>query len=176
MKLYKIYKTNEDHDLFLYALTNEKNKFKEFKEMRNHDLFIFTDPVEVTRQEYADFANANRDNVLDYFKIATKGVDDGVICIKYVEILATQEEFLTLKDIDTGSEIGYLFETADTNISYICFNKKIRKALKLLQFDSFYKLFSRVPVIDEREDDYEAPNFETDEFSVFATNYRTYFK
>ena len=169
MKIWRFYKVpekdikNKSYDL--YAITNNKDKAKRFQAERNMKRFI----KRVSNEDddmYAKLANDNLDCVLDDFMMETRDIyPNGLIGHKSVSVLCTNYEVQVAKEEgETASEIT-LEEFWSHVLNYNAYKKKIRDALRVLEYVKYYKLYT-LPFdtyIDPADDDYAAPSISIDE-------------
>lgn len=109
MKIWKFYKIDEDKPK-LYAITGVKEYAKEFKEIRNMNIFK-VEKEDVDKELYTKFINANRAAYLEHHLLWTQSSDkDNRMKGDYIEVLLTQSEkdFITEKvDLIMG-EFDYM--------------------------------------------------------------------
>lgn len=183
MKVYKFFKIPSDGDdretcledkYILYAITNNKEYAKRFKEDRNMDKFIYQVNKDVTKEEYSSMCNENRGAVLMVHTLDT--VKDGKhtkndliqkqVLITYWEKQLIEEPLLPIDDENMWSQMPFPF----------IFKKKYIKALRTLQYVTFYKLMTasnisyelaeRLHANEDEDDDYSAPSIVYDELMV----------
>ena len=186
MKLYKFFKIPEENEkddidlerkYVLYAITNDKKMAERFKKDRNMKKFILKVHEDITKEEYMDICNDHeaRSSVLEYHELMTvfdnKHTKANAVNAK---VLMTNWEWQIVKDVDVFNE-----EIWSVMPYPLIFKKKYVEALDILEYISFYKLFTieRVPYefiekINDaiNEDDYAAPNILNDEVAVFIQN------
>lgn len=179
MKLWKYYlipeKDVEKRTYRLYAFTNKKEFAERFEEERSEKHFIYAKPVEIEKDEWVKFAKENRDKLLDYHGFETKGEIDGRYVISTVKILCTDSEFSQSNSESVEEEICDVV-TITNMPSYKIFNKKIIKALRLIQFTKYYKLMSANAYLMENDDDYSAPEFSVDELACYIKLFHYLYK
>ena len=180
MKLYKFYykadisgicvnidnnksKSTDDyikHKYPLYAFTNNKKIFKEFKLERNMDSFIII-KSDIDDEDYEEYAKANRDALLDIVILKTLD-DNNKICD--LEFAITSYEQIVIDDLS----IEYLMP--DEFVPYLIFNKEIVKALKTLEYPFFESAYGGM-VLEEDYDDYNQPEIATNEFEILYSQF-----
>lgn len=180
MKLWTFYYINKDmlnkdgvyetgYDLF--AFTNNKEYALMFIETRDASKFIIR-KHKVTKEEYTAYANEHLGKKLDLYKVSIrdngKHTTEGVIP---VDILMTYDEHAYIDEPafvveDPGFWDGAAFP--------FVFKDKYVKALDGFEYVKLFKFFKNMfdmdPVytqfLNENEDDYEAPDFTLDPFTL----------
>lgn len=180
MKLWTFYYINKDmlnkdgvyetgYDLL--AFTNNKEYALMFIETRDASKFIIR-KHKVTKEEYAEYANEHLGKKLDLYKVSIrdngKHTTEGVIP---VDILMTYDEHAYIDEPafiveDPGFWDGAAFP--------FVFKDKYIKALDGLEYIKLFKFFKNMfdmdPVytqfLNEKEDDYEAPDFTLDPLAL----------
>ena len=88
-----------------------------------------------------------------------------------MSVLITDIEYQTVKDSCNQSVIVEP-QWWNQNIgNYRIFNSKVIKALKVLDFFFFYKMFMDDEELEKKIDDYSAPDFYTDEFVILLSEF-----
>ena len=188
----------------LYAITSSKKFAKRFKSERDMTKFYVCDS-KMDREEYSKFANDNMNNILAEYKLDTIGIDNnGLITNDSVSVLMTAYE----QDVACNGEPMYLFSDPAfwNSVPYpTSFLPEIKKALQILEYNSFHKLFrysfnpydnfansngnylfpedrpaERID-LDKAHDedidvDYDAPNIMADQLAIFVSNFKRTFK
>ena len=181
MKIYKYYiipeEDSADRKYELYAFTSIKDYAERFELERDMKRFLKGDVTDIDKEDYMEFANNNRGNLLDEFSYESTGVkEDNSIVVDTVYVLSTYNEYQECKGDSAGDYIlaPDLFE----NAPYIkVFSKSIIKSLKVLEYSSLYKLLSTKPKLyDDNDDFYDAPMITIDEFNIFLNLYGKLFK
>jgi hypothetical protein len=202
MRVYRFYiiKDNERNGkkaYELYAVTKNKKFAKRFKQERDMKQF-FPRHSKMDDEDYAEYINTRPSHVLGIHKLDTTSVDaQGNICIKQVEVLATEFE----NDIATNTDVFGAMMTDDyfKGIPKIgLFKENIQDALMLLEFKALSKIYRQMnqfnlsqphkfveeqePVTyslfdEEYEDfDYDIPDFLADQLGIFVANFHITFK
>ena len=168
----------------LYALTDDKKLAKQFRAMRDMSKF-FECVSKMTKEEYAEFANKNRDKVLEkieyeHFK---KRHPDGTVEMEPVIIISTRYEY---EIMDSAKESTLCPD--ETGMEYFqhpeLFKDEYLDALNKLEYLKCWAVFARAdqlenihPVLDDLGvDDYAAPSFLYDEFEIFFKVFGDTFK
>lgn len=188
MKLYKFFKIPEENEkddvdleykYVLYAITNNKETAERFKKDRNMKKFIIKIHDDISKEEYADICNdpETRSSVLEYHELLTIFDDNHTRKnSKKSKVLMTNWEFQIVKDMDALDEYMWSFMPYP-----LIFGKKYVKALDILEYINFYKIFSveKLPInLLEKinnavcDDDYSAPNMVYDEVAIFINTIR----
>ena len=180
MKVYKFFKIpndNDDRDMYLedkyvlYAITNNKEYAKRFKEDRNMDKFIYQVNKGVTKEEYAQMCNENRGSVLMIHSVDTvmdkprvrKNIVEKKVLITYWEKQLIEEPMLPFENEEFWRHMP------PPHI----FKDKYVKALKKIEYITYYKLMNAPYMshnmankLSETDDDYSGPSIIYDELSV----------
>lgn len=165
----------------LYAITNDKNIAKEFRNTRNMKR-LYECSSKVSKEEYRIFANRNRSTVLDYYELIT-------VVHKYekkqktvkVNILMTMAEYQFVMDAVEDTDI--IFGEADFCSPYMrvanpaFFNRKILRMMDYLAYKQLYYMYRSGTYNDEidydggDDPDYDLPIMTIDEVEVFLTQF-----
>ena len=166
MKTWRVYRTFEDRDPQLVAWTDDKKMIKIYKSERNmKDLIIQSSDLD--DDELSDMKKECAMTYLDYHPFTTRVIlDDGVIDFSNKPIVTTMYEYIATTD---DTYIPGLDESAfdypllpDTK----CYSKPMRKALKQLEYDFWYRFNKNVA------EDYSTPDtIQVDELSIFIRNF-----
>lgn len=180
MKVWKYYlvpnKDSAKREYELYAFTNKKEYANKFEEDRDMKKFVKADVIDIDKEDYLDFANSNKDQLLDYYKYETKFVDENnTFDIGVVTVLSTYSEYAgcSREAVEDMLFDVSLFETIP---DYRMFTKDIKKSLRTLEFISMYKIMKNNPIMDDVDDDFAAPDVVPDEFKIFISLYQYLFK
>lgn len=203
MKVWKFYKnlTEEEYEAVqgtdlsledkypLYAFTNKKEYRDMFKSMRKKSRFIEME-AEMTKEEWIDFANNNRINMLDMYsfkeyKKKRKGREPQFKDVQVLSTWAEKEttnaclESLCTPDISNGGSMQY-------PINILVFKDEYIKALMVLGYIDYWKMYYESDVPEEEllkdlasigiDIDYSAPNVIYNEFTGFLNLYGDTFK
>ena len=174
-------KVHVEDKYVLYAITNDKNIAKEFRNTRNMKR-LYECSSKVSKEEYRIFANRNRSTVLDYYELIT-------VVNKYekkqktvkVNVLMTMSEYQFV--IDSVEDTGIIFGEADFCAPYMrvanpaFFNTKILRMMDYLAYKQLYYMYRSGQYIDEidydggDDPDYDLPIMTIDEVEVFITQF-----
>ena len=183
IKVWKFYlKPNDElahQKIYLYALTNKKELAKQFMKERNMDRFIIkTDKGD--KEDVLKFMrdNNNRGAILDIKEIYTKSTNGmSLIISTEVPVLLTQNEYEVIKDTDIDYQMNWVCMP-----NYKMFNKKIRDALRYLEYNNLYDFNKYVsceytPYNPSAPDmpEYASPDLSIDELGIFLRTYRDTF-
>ena len=158
--------------LTLYALTNNKKLAKRFMKERDMNKFHLK-KMTITEEEWDDMSKIEGDHILDLRYLTTRQYkgDDLPLTQFDILVLCTMYEYQ-----ESDSDFVQLWETSEDFWS-LCpnpriFNKKIQKALSILQYKAWFDI---VNVTSNAPIEYDAPNTTVDEFGVFVSLfYRTF--
>lgn len=156
----------------LYACTVNKEFAKQFKEERDMSRFKVR-KSEITQDEWSDFSRDNGDTVLSIRYLTTKKVlnKKGRVNVYETPILCTNFEYQTA-DSDYASINIASQEWWNEMPPHLAFNKKIRKALQIIKYDSLFKLISEKGntfISDTSEIPY--PDVSFDEVGIFLDSF-----
>ena len=174
-------KVHVEDKYVLYAITNDKNIAKEFRNTRNMNR-LYECSSKVSKEEYRIFANRNRSTVLDYYELIT-------VVHKYerkqktvkVNILMTMAEYQFVMDAVEDTDI--IFGEADFCSPYMkvanpaFFNRKILRMMDYLAYKQLYYMYRSGTYNDEidydggDDPDYDLPIMTIDEVEVFLTQF-----
>jgi len=179
MKIYRFYiipeEDNNRRDYELYAVTNHKEYAEEFEATRNMKKFIKRVTSE-DKETYIQFANENRGSVLTHHKCTTRDAyDNGLIGIKDVEILCTENEYIQFKDQAEATSYCTTEEYWSIAPPYKIYKSKLKAALRKLEYISNYKFYRLEADIDPSDDDYSAPGISIDELGAFIALFKRTF-
>lgn len=150
----------------LYAITNVKEYAKEFEFERNMDAFIKrVDKMDVDEyREFIEYMNAEG-AILDRYTLTTRK-HPGKCAKEEIDMMMTENE-----KIQVLEEQSY-YDLEDPRFWNIIdprkFNKKLRKALNILQYTAFYKLMSPSFIPGPEDEDVPAPEVVHDEFYMLT--------
>lgn len=147
----------------LYAMTNNEEYAKEFKEMHDMSKFITKVEKDILREEYTLYANRNRGTILDYYNIETDRGDG----VEYARILMTMTEYTILESPDVCflNDMYWLHNLLSPEFV----TKKYREALDSIQYTNTYKIFNGITDEDFSFDDYSAPDMRIDQLAVYIS-------
>ena len=185
MKVYKFFKIPDkeldnpndriEERYQLYAMTNNKEYAKRFKNDRNMKKFIYKVDKHITKEEYAELSNYDRGTILELVKVRT------IFNNNHTAENSTHEEILmTFYESQMLSDMESYFESEEywRDQPYpLIFKKKYVKALDALQYVKMYKLINMEytphkymnKLSEYCEDDYSGPSFTFDEAAKFIT-------
>lgn len=171
----------------LYAITNNKKYAKEFMRLRNMKIFRMI-TSDVTKEEWASYANAYTDKKITEFHLLTRGdsedyiMNDGESAHRNLTIIGpVHEDILMESYIEDGEYIEQLFEgilkgNAKAMNPYL-FTEEYIKILRDIGYVSMYKIMIGIddPAfhIREEDDDYSCSligdnrSYAVDELSVY---------
>ena len=139
MKIWRFYKKPKKHsdkrDYNLYAITNNKKLAEDFINTRNMKVFICKKSEE-DKEDWLEYANENRGQVLDYYKLNTFTVDEDNQCTtKKVKIPIT---FFEYQNCDSDQCENVILDSSfwSEMPPYPIFNSKVIDALRNLEFIS----------------------------------------
>lgn len=174
MKLYLFFKNVEGLAPTMYAFTNDKKLYKEFKEERNMKIFVET-IQEVTKEEFHEFENKYKGYQLGRRGYITKPSSSNPLKYKtYVYIVSTyDEEMQTYIKSDEVSNL--LMKYTDTISMY--FNDELLEALETLGYFKILKMnYGPLPFLDGVSNGEELltfgglfPDCDPDMLSIFIT-------
>lgn len=166
----------------VYALTNNKKYAKRFKKERNMNAFIVTTSDDVEPEEYAEYANNNRDAVLEISTIITREILNGIEShteFKEVDVLITswEKSFIVEQQVYLLDDDGYWYDTPSPYL----FKSKYKCALKDFEYHTFHNLYNSDMIIskwaeEEGDDDFASPALILDELSYLIFNFGETFK
>lgn len=183
MKLWKFYKVPDEDEVNkeypLYAVTNEKDIAKEFKETRNMEKFIVQVSKDEPKNAIADFINSNYEMLLKRRDFTTGVIaKNGKFDLRTAKIVCTDYEYVSICE---NPEI--LIDIAREEFWYnilppYIFKKKVLEALRVLEYHLWYKLYTVEfnQLIDPSDDDYSAPDAQVDELACFIRFFGDTFK
>lgn len=181
MKVYEFFKIPDKDDkdeidleckYVLYAITNNKEYAKRFKEDRNMDKFIYKVHEGIDKEEYAELCNNERGAVLGFYPLMTvfndkhtrKNATEKKVLMTYWEKQLTEELNTILDDEVFWNSMPYP----------LIFKSKYVTMLNKFQYISYYKIMTCMYLPDKLaeklakiSDDYSSPNFTHDELSLF---------
>lgn len=181
MKVYKFFKIpkdidNDDIDLerkyVLYAITNNKDYAKRFKQDRNMEKFIYKVHKNITQEEYAEMCNEERSAVLEYHTLETifnkhtrSNIVKKDVLMTYWEKQLLEEPSTLLDDERTWLYLPYP----------LIFKHKYYKMLEAFEYVTYYKLMTvqylpfelAEELSNKTTDDYSAPSIMYDEVALF---------
>lgn len=168
--------TEEKHPL--YAFTTDKKQRDLFRKMRKMDAFIEM-KSHIEKDEYVEFANNHRGQLLDFYKYAKVIGREGLSPVmEDVPLLTTwDEKEWTQASIEQFSDSGSSQCIQTYPFPPMIFREKYFHALYQLQYVAYWKLYSDFTIsrIHERmledlgvELDYTAPEVTFDEFAIFV--------
>lgn len=174
-------KVHVEDKYVLYAITNDKNIAKEFRNTRNMKR-LYECSSKVSKEEYRIFANRNRSTVLDYYELITvvNKYDKKQKTVK-VNILMTMAEYQFVMDAVEDTDI--IFGEADFCAPYMrvanpaFFNRKILRMMDYLAYKQLYYMYRSGTYNDEidydggDDPDYDLPIMTIDEVEVFLTQF-----
>lgn len=184
MKVWRFYKKPESKDTAnqsydLYALTNNKEYAKYFLNTRDMNKF-FVRCTKEDRETYVKIANDNRDCVLDEFELVTRNVNvNGIINHTRLLMCITFYEYQCINGDEFQCEITGYREWWDGVPNYKNYKKKIKNALRVLEYVSNYKFYAMpfdTSGLEEQDDDYSAPNIWIDELGAFISTFKSTLK
>ena len=157
----------------LYAITNKKAYAKRFMTDRDMNKFIIQRHKNITKEEYIELANLERQSVLEVHEIMTvpknKHTDSSIerreVLVTYWEWQIIEEPVLLFDDENFWKNMPFP----------LIFKDKYVKILKDFQYISFYKIFlgyiipKHAMQMFERygiDDDYDSVDIEYDQLSV----------
>ena len=185
MKIWRFYlkptdNDNEKKQYDLYEIKNNKEFANIFMQTRNMDRF-YTRCTKEDKETYSRIANDNRDCVLEEFDIVTRHENNvGLVCHKIIHMIMTNYEYQCINADEYMCEI-----TSDeswwSNVpDYRIYKKKLKNALRTLEYVSFYKLYvsqyTSHLTLEEIDDDYAAFNIWIDELGAFVDVFGSTFK
>lgn len=150
------------HKYPLYAFTNKKKLYKEFKEERNMDNFIII-KNDIDKEDFADFAECNRNA---YIEKSTLKVKDENGKVYDMDFATTTYENIVIDEMD----IEYIMGSPADFMPYLIFNDEIVKALKVLNYPFFYKLITGV-ALEEKYDDYDQVDVTNNDFEILCSQF-----
>lgn len=182
MKIWRFYKKPEDKNdvkkrYDLYAITNNKDYALHFMNTRNMDMF-YTRCTKEDRETYSKVANDNRDCVLDEYGLITNETNsNGLISHTKIPMIMTFYEY----QCSNGDEFQCEILTEEwwdyrKIPNYSNYKKKIKNALRTLEYISNYKIFSLPFYLENEDDDYNAPDIMVDELGAFISTFKSTFK
>lgn len=180
MKLWRFFKKEVDSDNIddgverdvstkypLYATTTDKNKAKVFMKQRNMDVFIVR-VSDIERDEYLEYMQGVRGtDIIEKELVTVKNKYTDKMKEMYVNMMVTMNEKVVIEEpYFLQEQDWWLFEAP----SPLIFNKSIQKALKMLDYNILFKLFTNesLPEFDE-DDDIPAPAWLYDDVGVFIS-------
>ncbi len=167
----------------LYAITNKKKYAKQFMEERNMKKFILI-KKDIDKETYTELGNKRRGKILsEYSYIYYPRIKENINEEKTTKILSTYME-RSIVESQTDESLLAFSETIDFPNPYKLKDKYLNE-LRLLEYDSFYKLYisnsltseygiSKAVPVDEDYPSYL--NIILDELEVFIYNFGKYFK
>ena len=188
-KVYRWYKRIVDETLYesskhllledrypLYAITTDKKMRAQFNRERNPEHFIEI-KSKMTKEEFQDYGNKNRGNILDYIEYQTFDHREGrKVIMRPVKVLSTRNEYDLMECYgegltDTDQPQGMQFFDAPWILKTEFLN-----ALNVLKYFKFWALnrpdeVKKVPDSMKKYDieaDYSAPNFHIDEYKLYV--------
>lgn len=128
-----------EHKYMLYAITNKKSYAKRFMQDRDMDKFIIQKHKDVSKEEYAELANSERQSVLDVHEIMTvpknkhtgSSIERREVLITYWEWQILEEPVLLFDDESFWQKMPFP----------LIFKDKYVENLKNFQYINFYKIF-----------------------------------
>lgn len=135
----------------IYALTNNKKLYKNFKQTRNMNLFELRE-FDFDRDKYMKFANHYRECVMEWCAFKSKKKDPYPKDMndsfgKCVEEYRFAVTYLETQSV--GEACNTFFEHAEMDIpNPLFFNKKVKRVLKRIGMDYIFKL-TRFPYIGD---------------------------
>lgn len=195
MKVYRFYTKPTDEALEqsydldvrdkypLYAFTNNKKYRKIFKESRDVDKCFIEFKSDMSKDEYIQYVNSNRANMLEYYKFRHLVKRGSIPQFNEVKILCTWSEKEICSACSDDSINGIDGELTNHTCPFI-YNNKYLNALYKLKYISFWKLFTRIEMpegfITEDEEekylDYSYPEVQFDELNTFINLFGETFK
>lgn len=185
----------------LYAITNDKEKAKEFMKQRNMKLFIIKDS-HMEKESWIEFCGRNRGALLQYASFSTrdphpeKGACDIEAFVKEVSVLVTFNEKNDVEDYVSGEFGGILYppslQKATKLLKPEWCHPFVREALDAICYPTAYKFAfldsqgedPEYLVSGEGDEDYAGfsgkycgtRKFVIDELTVFIWNFGYLFK
>lgn len=181
MKLWKFWlKPSDDNAVIyhdtdkytLYACTINKAFAKQFKEERNMSRFKVK-KSEITKEDWEEFSKVNGETILDQRYLATRNYHNKhAKGSEYdIPILCTWFEYQTV-DSEFAQVYAMTPEWWDRMPPHVCFNKKIIRALKVLQYDGLFELIAeKGHAFVSPNEDLPSPNVGIDEFGLFISTF-----
>lgn len=145
----------------IYAMTSDKNLLEEFLSCRNEKVFDVK-KVDLLPSEFDDINHSDlRKTIIDRYTLSTKYGKTITMALTDYEYQTASDDFI-VSSIMEDSE--YWKNAPDPRK----FNKKIRKALDILQYPQSYIMCKpNLPDIDS----YDAPDISVDELKQFISNF-----
>ena len=188
-KVYRWYKRIVDETLYesskhllledrypLYAITADKKMREQFNRERNPEHFIEI-KSRMTKEEFRDYGNKNRGNILEYIEYQTFDHREGRrVIMRPVKVLSTQNEYELTECYGEGL-------TDDTQSHGMTFfnapwilKTAFLDALNTLKYFKFWALnrpeeVENLPESMKKYDveaDYDAPNIYIDEYKIYV--------
>ena len=135
-----------NNECALYAYTPAKESEIYFLETRNMDIF-FEKIIEMDREDYEEFCENNKDQLLEYHTFVTKNIEHGVYKSKSIQILTTlieSDHIIFYKEeivMDMISNL-FLYDMLDVRKT-LPFKKSIKKVLNeyFIYEELLYKVY-----------------------------------
>lgn len=159
----------------LYAITNNKDYAKQFMSERDMTQFILK-KKNIEKDVWMDMGKENGDCILDIRYLKTRETVDIYDEYKKIEIpmLCTMYEYQTV-----DADFVQIYEmTPDfwlDALTYEVFNEKVKNALEVIQYSSFYRLMGKESYTNDISD-YAAPDTDIDEVGCFVSTFHRLFK
>lgn len=182
MKIWRFYKKPDDGDdvrkrYDLYAITNHPDYAAYFMNTRDMDKF-YTRCTKEDKETYAKVANENRNCVLDEYELITRDTTPaGLVTHSKIPMIMTFFEYQCVNGDEFQCDVmneEWWVATVFPHYSY--YRKKLKNALRVLEYISNYKIFNLSFDMDENDDDYSAPDLWVDEFGAFISIFKHTFK
>ena len=183
MKVYKFFKVPDkndrdevdlDHKYILYAMTNNKEYAKRFKEDRNMKKFIYKVHNDISKEEYIEMCNHDRGSILELHELVTifdnnhtfNNKEKRKVLMTYTERQLVEEPMTLLDDESTWHSMPYP----------LIFKSKYFNMLDKFQYLNYYKLmtceylpYKLSEKLSTHNDDYSAPTLLYDEVALFVS-------
>ena len=143
----------------IYAVTSNKDLLKEFLSCRNEKVFKIK-KIDLLPSEFEELSQSDlRKAVIDRYTLMTDH-DSVTMALTDYEYQIASDDFVINSILEDGD---YWMHAPQSKI----FNKKIQKALNILQYPQSYVLGNPNSTCDE----YDAPDISVDELQQFIINF-----
>ena len=163
----------------LHSITNDKDIMKRFEDERDMNKFI-KNVHKMDKDEWQDYLDNNQAYALEDKMLRTKKVDNaGLYYEDFVNVLSNDNEIMYCGDAFAPLpmlDINYWNMHYRDVAKAINLKPKIKEALEELEFFRTAKIILGESRFDPFGNDYDAPDVEPDELSIFIMLYGDTFK